>query len=164
MGKYANISRQRVSAATNARLSFLRRRLRGIVCRNIELEALLPTKSGLVQKREEGRWRVEMLDFEVVEAFVQVVRQGSFQAAAVAQNVTPSAISKRIARLEAQVGARLINRSTHEFTLTEAVGIFFERAKPILHEVGAAKEFIAEAKDEFSGTIRLHIRANPSPT
>jgi DNA-binding transcriptional LysR family regulator len=47
-----------------------------------------------------------------MEVFVQVVDLGGFSAAARALRMTPSAVSKLIARLEARLGTRLVNRST----------------------------------------------------
>ncbi|MBC7311815.1 MAG: LysR family transcriptional regulator, partial [Rhizobium sp.] len=46
-----------------------------------------------------------------MEVFVQVVQQGGFSAAARACQMTPSAVSKLVARLEARLGTRLVNRS-----------------------------------------------------
>src|SRR5438093_5400285 len=53
-----------------------------------------------------------------IEVFVGVVEAGSFSAAARALHMTPSAVSKLIARLEARLGARLISRSTRRLQLT----------------------------------------------
>jgi DNA-binding transcriptional LysR family regulator len=98
-----------------------------------------------------------MLDLDAVVTFVEVARRGSFLAASVAKNLTPSAISKKVARLESDLGARLINRSTHELTLTEAGAIFLERANKILNEVQLAKASVAEATHTLSGTLRIHL-------
>jgi len=53
-----------------------------------------------------------------MEAFVRVVNAGSFSAAARAMNLTPSAVSKLVSRIESHFGVRLIDRSTRQFRLT----------------------------------------------
>jgi len=61
-----------------------------------------------------------------MEVFVQVVEQGGFSAAARSIGMTPSAVSKLVARLEARLGTRLVNRSTRAFKLTSEGCVFFE--------------------------------------
>ena len=56
-----------------------------------------------------------------MEVFVRVVDLGGFSAAARAYRMTPSAVSKLVARLEARLGARLINRSTRALQLTPEI-------------------------------------------
>ncbi len=89
--------------------------------------------------------------------FIRVVEKGSFSAAAMELNLTPSAISKQISRLEAEVGVRLINRSTHEFNLTEAGKIYYERCLKILHEIDQARDAAQEANTTLSGTLKIHV-------
>ena len=50
--------------------------------------------------------------------FVSAVDAGNFSAAARILGITPSAVSKQISRLEARLGARLLNRSTRRISLT----------------------------------------------
>ncbi len=74
-----------------------------------------------------------------IEVFVQVVEAGSFSAAARALRMTPSAVSKLIARLEARLGARLISRSTRKLQITPEGAGFFENGVRILAEMAAAE-------------------------
>ena len=60
---------------------------------------------------------MELLDEMVV--FARVVDSGGFTAAARALGLTSSAVSRSVARLEAQLGARLLNRTTRSVSLTE---------------------------------------------
>jgi DNA-binding transcriptional LysR family regulator len=92
-----------------------------------------------------------------MEIFVRVVEKGSFSAAAVELNLTPSAVSKQVSRLEAELGVRLINRSTHEFNLTEAGKIYHDRCLKILHEIDQARDAVHEANATLSGTLKLHV-------
>jgi DNA-binding transcriptional LysR family regulator len=98
-----------------------------------------------------------MRDAAGMEIFVRVVEKGSFSAAAVELNLTPSAVSKQVSRLEAELGVRLINRSTHDFSLTEAGKIYHERCLKILHEIDQARDAVQEANATLSGTLKLHV-------
>ncbi|WP_192356649.1 LysR family transcriptional regulator, partial [Mesorhizobium mediterraneum] len=74
-----------------------------------------------------------------IEVFVRVVEAGSFSAAARALRMTPSAVSKLIARLEARLGARLISRSTRKLQLTPEGAAFFDSGVRILADMAAAE-------------------------
>ena len=74
-----------------------------------------------------------------MEVFARVVEHGGFSAAARALHMTPSAVSKLIARLEARLGARLFNRSTRRLQLTPEGTAFHERAVRVLASIEAAE-------------------------
>lgn len=74
-----------------------------------------------------------------MEVFVRVVEHGGFSAAARALHMTPSAVSKLIARLESRLGARLFNRSTRRLQLTPEGTSFHERALRVLADIEAAE-------------------------
>ncbi|MER8632908.1 LysR family transcriptional regulator [Mesorhizobium opportunistum] len=74
-----------------------------------------------------------------IEVFVRVVEAGSFSAAARALRMTPSAVSKLIARLEARLGARLVSRSTRKLQLTPEGSAFYESGLRILADMAAAE-------------------------
>ncbi|MFA6157356.1 LysR family transcriptional regulator [Mesorhizobium sp.] len=74
-----------------------------------------------------------------IEVFVRVVEAGSFSAAARALRMTPSAVSKLIARLEARLGARLVSRSTRRLQLTPEGSAFYESGSRILADMAAAE-------------------------
>ncbi|RWM92226.1 MAG: LysR family transcriptional regulator [Mesorhizobium sp.] len=74
-----------------------------------------------------------------IEVFVRVVEAGSFSAAARMLRMTPSAVSKLIARLEARLGARLISRSTRKLRLTPEGAAFFDSGVRILADMAAAE-------------------------
>jgi DNA-binding transcriptional LysR family regulator len=73
--------------------------------------------------------------------------------------MTPSAVSKLIARLEARLGARLVNRSTRQLQLTPEGCAFFERATRILADLEDA-ERSAAAGEQPVGRIRLNTSAS----
>lgn len=74
-----------------------------------------------------------------IEVFVRVVEAGSFSAAARRLRMTPSAVSKLIARLETRLGARLITRSTRNLQLTPEGAAFHDSGLRILADLDAAE-------------------------
>lgn len=94
-----------------------------------------------------------------MEVFVCVVERGGFSAAARACRMTPSAVSKLVARLEARLGARLVNRSTRAFQLTPEGCAFYERATRILADITDA-ERSAGAGERPAGRIRINTSAS----
>jgi DNA-binding transcriptional LysR family regulator len=78
-----------------------------------------------------------------MEAFVQVVERGGFSAAARALVMTPSAVSKLVARLEARLGIQLVHRSTRKLQLTPEGQQFYERSLSVLAEIDEAERSVA---------------------
>ncbi|MCP3141783.1 LysR family transcriptional regulator [Pyxidicoccus xibeiensis] len=89
-----------------------------------------------------------------MEVFVRVVELGGFSAAARAYRMTPSAVSKLVARLEARLGARLINRSTRALQLTPEGVTFYERSVRVLAELDEAERGAATSA-EPQGRLRV---------
>jgi DNA-binding transcriptional LysR family regulator len=90
-----------------------------------------------------------------MEVFVRVVELGGFSAAAREFRMTPSAVSKLVARLEKRLGSRLVNRSTRQLKLTAEGCNFFERAVRILAELEDAERG-ASRNAEPRGRIRVN--------
>ena len=78
-----------------------------------------------------------------MEVFVRAVELGGFSPAARALRMTPSAVSKLVARLERRLGARLINRSTRKLLLTAEGQAFVERAHRVLADLDEAERAVA---------------------
>ena len=78
------------------------------------------------------------MDLQAIESFVEVMRAGSFAAAARQRAVDPSAISRLILGLESELGVRLFQRTTRRLVATEAGSVFFERMRPLLDEMERA--------------------------
>jgi DNA-binding transcriptional LysR family regulator len=77
-----------------------------------------------------------------MEVFVRAVELGGFSLAARALRMTPSAVSKLVARLERRLGARLINRSTRKLLLTAEGQAFLERAHRVLADLNEAERAV----------------------
>lgn len=97
-----------------------------------------------------------MDSLNAMEVFVRVVQSGSFSEAARALNLTPSAVSKQVSRLEDRLGARLINRTTRRLGLTEEGQAFFERAQRILADVTEAEQAVTQLHGAPRGTLKLN--------
>ncbi|MDX8124987.1 LysR family transcriptional regulator [Janthinobacterium sp. GMG2] len=78
-----------------------------------------------------------------VALFVQLAQAGSFVAAARQAGISPSAVSKSLARLEQRLGTRLFQRSTRQLSLTAEGKLFLARSERILAEMQAAQEELA---------------------
>ncbi|MBO6834567.1 MAG: LysR family transcriptional regulator [Alphaproteobacteria bacterium] len=87
--------------------------------------------------------------------FVQSVESGGFAAASRRLNVPKSTISKRVAELEAQLGARLIHRSSRSFVLSDLGREFFEHARAAITEAETARDVVLRRKAEPSGPVRI---------
>ncbi|MDL2397996.1 LysR family transcriptional regulator [Rhizobium mayense] len=90
-----------------------------------------------------------------MEVFVRAVELGGFTAAAAACRMTPSAVSKLVTRLEARLGARLVNRSTRRLQLTPEGCAFYERSITILADITEAERY-ASAGEQAAGRIRIN--------
>ncbi|WP_184716105.1 LysR family transcriptional regulator [Caulobacter sp.] len=92
-----------------------------------------------------------------MEVFARVVEEGGFTAAAKALSMTPSAVSKLVARLEARLGSRLVVRSTRKLQLTAEGLTFHERALRVLADLDEAERSVAACAVPKG---RLRINAN----
>lgn len=96
-------------------------------------------------------------DLGDLNAFVAVARARGFREAARASNASASALSEAVRRLEAQLGVRLLNRTTRSVVLTEAGERLLARLAPALREVDAALDVVNGFRDRVAGTLRLNV-------
>jgi DNA-binding transcriptional LysR family regulator len=90
-----------------------------------------------------------------IEVFAEVVGAGSMTAAAGRLGLAVAAVSKRIQRLEAKLGVRLLERSTRRLVLTEAGEGFHHRVGRVLEAFEEAVGFASEVSTSLSGTLRV---------
>ncbi|MGU3778790.1 LysR family transcriptional regulator [Burkholderia metallica] len=91
--------------------------------------------------------------------FVDVVDQQSFSAAARRLGVAASSVTRRIDRLETQLGIRLLHRTTHALRPTEAGQLLYGRATRMLAELRGLQEDLHSQHDEPSGLLRVDCPA-----
>jgi DNA-binding transcriptional LysR family regulator len=95
-----------------------------------------------------------MLDFNDFYYFVQVVDRGGFTAAGRTLRIPKSTLSHRIQQLEANLGVRLLNRTSRRFGMTDAGEEFYRHAVPMLREAELAETAIRHRLNEPTGTVR----------
>jgi DNA-binding transcriptional LysR family regulator len=92
--------------------------------------------------------------------FVYAADAGSFTAAAHQLNLTSSAVSKSVARLEERLGATLFERTTRRLTLTDAGRAFHGTCTGILATLAEAESVLAAQTREPTGTVRVALPAS----
>jgi DNA-binding transcriptional LysR family regulator len=96
-----------------------------------------------------------MIDLNDVYYFVQAVEKKGISAAARALDLPKSTVSRRILALEADLGARLIQRTTRGFAVTEVGQEFYKHAVATLIEAESAENVVRQRVAEPRGTIRV---------
>jgi DNA-binding transcriptional LysR family regulator len=92
-----------------------------------------------------------------LESFVRSADTGSFSAAARQLGLTPAAVSKNVARLEASLGLRLFQRSTRKLTLTEGGERLLHQVAGALGTLADAVAGAAEADRQPAGTLKVSM-------
>jgi DNA-binding transcriptional LysR family regulator len=90
-----------------------------------------------------------------METFVRVVETGSFSAAARRLNVGQPAVSKTVAQIEERLGVRLLMRSTHGLSPTEAGQSFYDRARRLIEDADEAELAARGAGLSLTGRLRV---------
>lgn len=101
-----------------------------------------------------------MLDLNDVALFVQVVRNGSFADAARRLGMPSNTLSRRIQQLEAQLGTRLLQRSTRKLTLTHSGQAFHDRCSGAVEGLIDAGQQLKTGSQEPSGIVRIAAMAD----
>jgi DNA-binding transcriptional LysR family regulator len=91
-----------------------------------------------------------------MSAFVSAVERGGFSAAARALKVTPSALSKAIARLETRLGVRLLRRTTRSLALTPEGDAYYARARRIVADIREAENEVAGFRARPKGLLKIN--------
>src|SRR3569623_1526972 len=97
------------------------------------------------------------MNLHSVEIFARVVEAKSFSDAARRLGLSKSVVSKRVSELEAQLGVRLLNRTTRRWSLTEVGTAFYERCAHILNEAREAELVATRLHSEPRGTLKVNV-------
>jgi DNA-binding transcriptional LysR family regulator len=90
-----------------------------------------------------------------MRAFLQVVEAEGFSAAARKAGRSKALLSKYVRELEDELGALLLNRTTRQFSLTEAGHTYYRRATEIVREIDALSESVRESAGDIRGRLKL---------
>lgn len=96
-----------------------------------------------------------MQDLNDMRYFAEVVNRGGFAAAGRALGLPKSRLSRRVANLEAQLGVRLLQRTTRKLSLTTAGELYHRHCVAMCDEADAAAEAIAQVQSEPRGVVRV---------
>ena len=94
-----------------------------------------------------------------LESFIAVAQSSSFSEAARHLRLTPSAVSKQIGALEADLGVSLVSRTTRGFSLTPFGREYLERAGRIMTEIAGAHDAVRGHAGEPRGVLRISAPA-----
>ncbi|AUY25258.1 MAG: LysR family transcriptional regulator [Mixta calida] len=89
--------------------------------------------------------------------FVATVEAGSFSAAAGRLNLTSSAVSKSIARLEERLGSQLFERTTRSLKLTDAGEAYYQTCQRVVNELSEAESVLAAQRTHTVGRLRVAV-------
>ena len=91
-----------------------------------------------------------------MKTFVAVIQENSFNQAAIKLGTSAAEISRRVSSLEAELKAKLINRTTRKLTLTSLGEAYFEDCKKVINDIDAANQRILFQQQEPSGVLVVH--------
>src|ERR1700742_539881 len=104
----------------------------------------------------DGYSKMEFMDrIQAIRMVVRVVELGSFSKAATELGIGQPAVTKQVARMEKQLGARLLHRSTHGVTATEIGALYYEKCRVIAHHVEEADSVATLMQSQMRGAMRI---------
>jgi len=95
--------------------------------------------------------------FADMQLYVSVVETGSISAAAERLNIAKSAVSRRLAELEARLGVSLIHRTTRRLNLTDSGRAYYDRCIVILADLDEAESAVSQAHQALKGRLRVAL-------
>ena len=96
-----------------------------------------------------------MNELDDMRLFVRAVATGSLSAAGRELGFSPAVGSKRLARLEARLGVRLLQRSSRRLALTDEGAIYLERCQTILADIDDAEAELTQGRQQARGLLRV---------
>jgi DNA-binding transcriptional LysR family regulator len=92
-----------------------------------------------------------------IRAFIDVVEAEGFSAAARKTGRSKALLSKYVRELEDELGALLLNRTTRQFSLTEAGHTYYRTASDILKEIDNLADLVRESNQQLKGRLRISV-------
>jgi DNA-binding transcriptional LysR family regulator len=100
------------------------------------------------------------VDLNRIAVFGRVVEAGSFTAAAAALGLRKSSVSRSVAALEADLGIRLLQRTTRKLSLSDAGRAYYERSRDALASLEEARQAVSSLGAEPRGVVRVTAPAD----
>lgn len=97
------------------------------------------------------------MQIEDLRIFLAVVNAGSFTAAAEQLLLSKQYVSRRMAALEASLGARLVSRNTRKLSITDSGLVFARHAQRILDDIQEAEQAVTERRHDLHGAFRISM-------
>jgi len=95
------------------------------------------------------------VQLKFVEVFCDVVHHRSFSKAAVAHDISQSAVSQAVNLLERRLGTQLIDRSQRPFQLTPEGQVYHDGCRDILEKYRSLEDRVLQMRDKVVGTVRV---------
>jgi DNA-binding transcriptional LysR family regulator len=89
------------------------------------------------------------------EELVEVVKGGSFSAAAKSLGVSKAHVSQQISKLEERLGTRLLHRTTRKISLSETGQIYYEQCRQIVEDLKTAEQSVTSFQLEAQGLLKI---------
>lgn len=97
------------------------------------------------------------MELRQLRYFVAIVDHGSLSRAALVLHVAQPALTQQLRRLEDELGAQLLHRSTHGMRSTDAGKVFYQHAQAILKQVADARSAVTQSTTRPSGSVTLGL-------
>ncbi len=97
------------------------------------------------------------MQIEDLRIYVAVIHAGNFTAAADQLMLSKQYVSRRMAALEASLGARLLVRNTRKLSVTDAGSLFAQHAQRILDDIQEAELAVSEQRQILRGSFRINL-------
>mgnify|MGYP000238581415 CR=1 FL=1 len=98
-----------------------------------------------------------MGQLEDIQIFLRVVDAGGISRAADQLNIAKSAVSRRLAQLEARLETKLIHRTTRRISLTEEGKLYYQQALNVVDSVKALDSMLVTSNEGFQGQLNLAL-------
>ncbi|WP_454746998.1 LysR family transcriptional regulator [Ciceribacter selenitireducens] len=92
-----------------------------------------------------------------IRAFIDVVEAEGFSAAARKTGRSKALLSKYVRELEDELGALLLNRTTRQFSMTEAGHTYYRSATEILKEIDSLADLVRENNTDLKGKLKVTV-------
>src|SRR5579884_254503 len=96
-----------------------------------------------------------MLDLYGMQIFAAVVETKSFSAAGQRIGISTAVVSRHVSKLEKLIGARLLNRTTRQLSMTEAGATLYDYCRRVVNEANEAATAMADLQAKPFGKLRV---------